>query len=139
MAKKSKAEYELKPFESKTKKGKHIRIADDMMSSKAWEDLSVYARALYMEFKRKYNGVNEDDISFTYEEGKKIMSKNTFIKALDELIEHGFIYIIRPGGLNKQCTIYGFSNEWQYYGTNAFKVDKRIKGINPNIENRIKK
>lgn len=127
MSKKTKIDYEFRAFESGKKKGRHLRLAEDMRESKAWKDLNYKQIAVYVEMKAKYNGTNEDDISFTYVEAKEClkMDKTTFTKSIDSLIEHGFIYIVRQGGLNKQCTIYGLSGEWRYFGTSAFKVKKK--------------
>ena len=124
---KDKTQYEFKPFESKSKKSNnYLRLTDDMMKSTAWQGLSCHAIALYVSIKIKYNFTNENNLSFTYEEGKKLMDKKTVTKTLDELIAHGFIHIVRQGYL-KECSIYGLSSEWQYYGTQAFKVIPRIK------------
>lgn len=127
---KYKTQYDFKPFESESKKPKHyIRITDNMMDSKAWKGLSCQAIVIYMNIKKKYNFTNENNLSFTYKEGLEIMNKRTFTKAMDNLIDNGFIHIVRQG-LLKQCSIYGLSDEWQYFGTNAFKVISRVKRMN---------
>lgn len=125
-----KGSYDFKLFESKEKKPKkYLRLADNMMNSKAWLKLSCFAIALYVTIKAKYNFTNENDLSFTYQEGYKLMAKATFTKALDELIDYGFIYIVRQGTLNKECTIFGLSSEWRFYDTSAFEVKHRVKRI----------
>lgn len=127
---KDKTQYEFKPCESVSKKPKHyIRITDNMMDSKAWEGLSCQAIVIYMNIKKKYNFTNENNLSFTYKEGLEIMNKRTFTKSIDNLIDNGFIYIVRQG-LLKQCSIYGLSDNWQYFGTSAFKVVSRVKRMN---------
>lgn len=124
---KDKSQYDFKPHESTVKKCKrYLRITNNMMESKAWENLTCHAMALFMHIKIKYNFTNDDNISFTYVEGKKLMDKKTFTKAIDKLIDNGFIYIVKQG-LLKECSIYGFSKEWQYYDTTAFKVKSRVK------------
>ena len=124
---KDKQQYEFKLFESASKKPKHyLRLTDNMMDSKAWKALSCQAIVVYLNIKKKYNFTNENDLSFTYKEGLELMNKRTFTRAMDNLIENGFIYIVRQG-LLKQCSIYGLSKEWQYYGTNAFAIKPRVK------------
>jgi len=124
---KDKSQYDFKPCESTAKKPKrYLRLTNNMMESKAWEGLSCHAMAVYIHIKIKYNFTNEDNLSFTYAEGKKLMDKKTFTKAMDNLIDNGFIYIVRQGVL-KQCSIYGLSKEWQYFGTSAFEVKPRVK------------
>ena len=109
----------FKPWESCKTKGRHIRVADDMFSSSAWNDLSMAAKVLYPEFKRKYTGSNEKDISFTYAEGMKLMHQQTFQKAVQELITHGFITLISEGYFMRKCNIYAFSDGWRVYPNNV--------------------
>jgi hypothetical protein len=127
MAKKSKKDFEFKPFESTTRTAKHLRITNNMLESAAWKKLSCHAMVIYMYMKSKYNFNNENDISLTYAEGQKLMHKNTFTKAIDELIEYGFIKVIRQSWTSRECNIYGFSSMWQKYGTPEFKIDPRRK------------
>lgn len=127
---KDRAQFEFKPFESTIKKPKHyIRLTDNMMQSPAWKELKSNAMVLYINIKAKYNFTNSNNLEYTYKEGIKLMDKKTFTKSLDQLIEHGFIHIVRQGVL-KECSIYGLSNEWQYYGTIAFNVKPRTKRVN---------
>ena len=124
---KDKTQYEFKPCESVSKKPKkYLRLTNNMMESKAWESLSCHAIVVYINIKSKYNFTNDDNLSFTYAEGTKLMDKKTFTKAMDNLIDSGFIYIVRQG-LLKQCSIYGLSKEWQYFGTSAFSIKPRVK------------
>lgn len=122
-----KTQYDFKSYESISKKPKkYLRLTDNMMKSKAWEALTCHAIVVYINIKLKYNFTNENNLSFTYSEGKKLMDKTTFTKALDNLIENGFIKIVRQGVL-KECSIYGLCEQWQYFNTPAFKIIPRIK------------
>lgn len=121
--------YGLLEFESHTKKGKHLRIADNMMESAAWQELSVYAEHVYLRMKKKFNYRNADDISLTYKEGMLKMTKARYTAALDELIDHGFIKIMDGGWTVQKATIFSFSDQWRYYGTDKFKVAPRPKRI----------
>ena len=64
-------------------------------------------------------------------EASKIMHRNTYAKALNELVSHGFIDIVRSGSLNKECNIFALSHRWKRYGTPHFEEGKRTV-INPN-------
>ena len=112
--------------------GRFAGITHKQRESEAFDGLTIHAKWLYLEFRFKYNGENEHNIIFTIKEAKKIMSESTFRKARNQLIERGFIDIIKRGGLEKQPTIYGLSDRWKKYGTKEFiKVD--LKKIFPRI------
>jgi len=109
----------------KRKKGPgFFRVWHELIDSEAWKELSCYARTVYIEIGRKYNGSNNANLSYTYREASKIMHKNTFTKALKELVNNGLIDIIRSGGLYRKNTIYGLSDRWRFYGRNNFKIGK---------------
>ncbi|GAI63871.1 unnamed protein product [marine sediment metagenome] len=112
--------------------GQFAGIEFKLMESEAFDGQSVYAKWLYIEYKHKYNGENDHNIIFTYQDAKKKMAISTFIKSRNQLIERGFIDVIRRGGLEKQPTIYGLSDRWKKFGTKDFiRVD--LKKIFPRI------
>jgi hypothetical protein len=115
MSTRSKKGNNFNAFESYMSNARHYRITINMRESKAWKDLDIYARDLYHYMKSKYNFNNENNISCTYEEGMELMSKASFTKAMDSLISHGFIKIIRNGRNLRQPNIYGFSDLWKQY------------------------
>ncbi len=124
-------------FESMSEQGRFIKLTVSMLSSPAWKALTVYEQALYLAIKEKYKGFNRNgqdnsrDLSFTYEEGIELMSKTRFIKAIDRLIETGFIDLVRHLPQGREPTIYGLSDRWHAYGTPEFKEAKRIKRVRP--------
>ncbi|WP_339820502.1 hypothetical protein MKZ15_05650 [Paenibacillus sp. FSL R7-0216] len=122
-----KKDYGFKPFEGTSTKGRHLRITLSMMESKAWKELSVHSIALYIHMKAKFNYDNEYNISFTYAEGEQLMTEQTFSKSLDQLNDLGFIKVIKSGWTTRTATIYGFSDQWKYYGTDKFIVTPRPK------------
>jgi hypothetical protein len=103
------------------------KFHESMYESPAWQDLTIHAREVYREMVRKFNGHNENDISYTYKEAQKLMHKNTFTKALDQLIDNGFIRIAEHNPHNSKCNIYAFHTAWHDYGTEAFNVSPREK------------
>lgn len=106
--------------------GSFTAIEHNITDSEAWKGLKAYTKWLYFEFKLRFHGDNKYNIIFTYQEAKKIMSINTFIKGRNKLIERGFIDIIKRGGFYNQSAIYGLSNRWKKFGTKDFiKIDPR--------------
>jgi len=104
--------------------GNYSVIEHNIINSEAWKGLKAHTKWLYFEFKLRFHGDNSRNIILTYMEAKKIMSIDTFIEDRKQLIERGFIDVIKRGGLEKQCMIYGLSNRWKKYGTKDFiKVD----------------
>jgi len=127
--KKKKATFES--FESLNPNDRYFRITHSMFVSKPWNHTSIYAHEVYCLMKHKFTrndskGTNnKDDISLTYSEINGVMNSRTFTKAIDELIEHGFIVINSFGRYSRTANIYGFSDMWKLYGTEKFKVIKR--------------
>lgn len=101
-----------------------VRLFHELIDSKAWQELSCYARTVYIEIHRKYNGRNNSNLFYTYREAGKLMHKSTFTKALRELVDHGLIDIIRSGGLYRKSNIFGLSDRWKFYGQENFKIGK---------------
>ncbi len=126
MGKKEKNKWHL--FESLTTGNhRHVRISKTMYDHQAWKALTSYERDLYLHIKMKYNGRNNDNISFTYKEGQELMSRSRFIKARDRLVELGFIDIIENWRHSNRPTIYGLSARWRHYGTRLFEEVERPK------------
>ena len=114
-----------------------------LFNSKAFKELSGNATKVLMWFyykrqmrrdgrkgKQKWVIVNNGDITFYYNEAQKKcgISRQTFNRAIDELVKKGFIDIARPGmGLARQPTLYSISRRWHDYGTDEFQEVKRCK------------
>jgi len=65
--------------------------------------------------KEKWICTNSDSISFTYIEAQKKygVSKKRFSRAVDQLLEKGFLTIVHQGGAYKQDkSVYGLSDNW---------------------------
>src|SRR4051794_18519198 len=114
-SKRKKKDFGFKPHEKtpRSANNHHMRITEDMMTSKAWSELTLYAEVVFFHMKMKYNGHNDNNISFTLREATKIMHKNTFNKAIDQLVALGFIRIVKLQWTIRKPNIYGFSDEWQ--------------------------
>lgn len=73
---------------------------------------------------------NNGEIQFTYREAKEKyrLSAGKFTRAIDDLLEKGFIDISRLGfGLHRDATLYAISDRWRKYGTDEFVTVKRPK------------
>lgn len=108
-----------------------MQIFYDMFDSKAWKELNAHDCFLYLYMLRKHQRKvtsgyieksNYNDISMPKSEYEKIMSNKTFYKCIDNLIEHGFVRVIRSGYAEKTCNIYSFSDTWKQYGNKNFEI-----------------
>ena len=104
-----------------------------MIDSEAWQGLSCHASRVLIQIARKHNGYNNGELEYTYSEAEQIMHRNTFAQAITELVERGFIDIVRSGGLNKKKNLYKLSHRWKYFGTPRFKPGKRVV-YNPTVQ-----
>ena len=102
-----------------------VMLPHELIDSKAWQELSCYARTVYIEIRRRYNGKNDNNLSYTYREAGELMGRRTFTKALRELVNHGLMDIIRSGGLYRKSNIFGLSDRWKFYGQENFKLGKK--------------
>lgn len=132
MARRKKKDYGFKPFEkSSGADNRHIRITLDMLESSAWKKLTPYSILIYLNMKARYTGSNENDISLTYTEASELMNPRTFTKSIDQLIELGFIELVEQNWNKRKPNVYGFSEQWRYFGTAKFDVKQRKKKASP--------
>ena len=107
-----------------------VMLPKAMIRSKAWQGLKHYSIRAYIEIACKFKGNNEANLSFTYKEASKIMHRNSYAKAIMELVQYGFVDVVRSGGLYNKCNIFALSDRWRHYGTEKFVEGKR-KVIDP--------
>ena len=76
---------------------------------------------------QKYILTNNGELVYTYNEaGKRGISKATFMRALDALIDRGFIDVkVTGAGRYRSESRYALSNRWRYWGTDKFISGKR--------------
>ena len=120
---------------------KNIWIERQMILSSAFHKLNGRAMEVLLLFlyrrqwsqpsqKGKWYTTNNGEIVFPYKEAKKRFKipKSSFARAIDSLIEYGFIDIAHlGGGLIGDCTKYSISNRWRNYDTDRFVQKKRPK------------
>ena len=122
-------------------KSKNIWIEREMILSPAFHKLNGRAMEVLLLFlyrrqwkqagrEGKWYTTNNGEIVFPYKEAKKRFKipKSSFARAIDKLMEHGFIDIAHlGGGLIGNCTRYSISGRWRKYGTDSFVQQKRPK------------
>ncbi len=104
------------------------------LGTEPWMRLSRNAAYVFDRFHKKFNGYNRSNLALTYNEMKEKMSNRLFSGSLWETIGFGFIDIIKSGGLQRSCTIYGLSNRWRKLCDAPEKLDK-IQALLKEIEN----
>ena len=72
------------------------------MDTPAWQSLSGWAVAAYIELARHYNGINNGELYLSAREfaQKRQCTKSTAARAIAELVDKGFIEIARDSGFN---------------------------------------
>lgn len=107
--------------------------------SPPFEHLSPTAVWVLLKIYSKFNGFNRNNLSVTYNEASEVISERVFTRCLWELRAFGFIEVVRPGRLERTCTIFALSDRWRQYNQpdNAATQDRlsRISEILQEIEN----
>lgn len=89
----------------------YISITKSMLTSEQWKNLSYTAREIYLHMKLWAYG--KEEFKFSYSLALNVVnSKSTVKKAIDDLVEKGFIEIIRISRTPGIGTIYKFSSKW---------------------------
>jgi DNA-binding PadR family transcriptional regulator len=125
-----------------TKLGSVIVLQQHLVQSRAWLSLTGVAPQVFTIFRCKCQFgdppgkpgkhrkviLNNSRIEFTYLEAKHKygIKKSRFTRAIDQLVERGFIDVATiGGGTHKVKTLYAISERWRDYGTAAFQDAKR--------------
>ncbi|WP_373505993.1 helix-turn-helix domain-containing protein [Aestuariivirga sp.] len=87
---------------SKTKMSSFIAIERYILKCDAWRSLSPNARATILEILQIYNGSNNGKLAMSARtlSERLPLSRSTTARVLKELLAHGFIEQVRPGGFN---------------------------------------
>lgn len=126
--------------------GNYIPVHYDVVDSKAFVTLSGNAVKVYIYMRRKnvrkridgvYYDSNCSDISMPELGSDKKdkfggrpgagytkigLGQRAFHAAIDQLIDHGFVRLVKSGYETKTCNIYGFVDTWKKYGKSDFLV-----------------
>ncbi len=114
-----------------------VQLFHWMLESEAWLSLSTPARSVYLELARLFNGVNNGEIALSVRQAahRCRISKNTAQRAIQELIDKGFIAIETPGGFCRKvrhATEYRLM-EHKFQGKQATKDFTRWKPKNSDV------
>ncbi len=130
-----------------------IVLDQQLVKSAAWLRLTGAATQVYLVFRckcqietikgkpgkgRRVIIVNNGQIVFTYDEAEKQhgLTRPRFMRAIDELVEYGFIDIAATGaGHRKMTSLYSISERWRKYGTDDFvKAKRKRSNANPGFQ-----
>lgn len=128
----------------KHKKTRKIVVDRELFESPAWLSLTGASTQVYMLFRlrlksektgrrghEKWIFSNHRALILPYREAeaKYKITQPRFLRAIDDLVEHGFLDIVKPGsGTARLSTLYGVSERWRSYGTPDFEDRTRPKG-----------
>ncbi len=91
-----------------------VKLTYPLIESEAWRWLRPISKAVYIELKRRYNGLNNGRISLSLSEAAHILkaSKSSISTALKQLEAHGFIKLIKKGYFtNRMASEYALTDE----------------------------
>jgi hypothetical protein len=78
-----------------------VRLEHWMLKSPAWMTLPPDAKAIWLHVAMRFNGSNNGYISYAIREAEEIdLSKDRAARALDALIERGFLVVTRASGFS---------------------------------------
>jgi hypothetical protein len=75
--------------------------------------LAPHSVWVLLRFYKEFNGYNRNNLSLTYGKVKNIMSSLLFSRSIWQLIGFGFIDVKRFGRLERNCSLFSFSNRWR--------------------------
>jgi hypothetical protein len=117
-----------------------LYVEQELIKSPAYIELGGKAPQVFMLFlcrrrvEKESRGrhviTNNGKIIFPYKEAleKYGIKKSTFAKALDKLVENGFIDVSHSGGgMNGDCSLFAISDRWRKFGTKKFVSKVRKK------------
>ena len=80
-------------------KERFVKLTFDMLNSAAWQFLRPNSVQVYIQLAKRFNGHNNGKISMSLNEAAVVIKagKQTVKAAIDQLVEHGFIKIIKKG------------------------------------------
>ena len=101
---------------SRSAKESYVVLTYEMTESAAWTSLTDPAPWLYIELKKsfKYKLGGNSHLMLPYGQIRWRMSKPTYIKHMRQLVEFGFVRVVKRGGpLGHMPTIYALSERWK--------------------------
>lgn len=102
-----------KPYKGNKKgAGRHVQLSEWLQKSEAWATLRPGPRALYIEIKRRFNGVNNGRIILSHRDAAKALAvhRNTVGPWFRDLEERGFIRMTQVPHLGPSGV--GMTSHW---------------------------
>jgi len=88
--------------------GRHVQLPEWVQATEAWSTMKPAPRALYIELKRRFNGVNNGAIILSHRDAATALNvhRNTIGGLFDTLQERGFIRMTQaphlgPSGIGR--------------------------------------
>jgi hypothetical protein len=122
-----------------------IVVERELLKSDAFRQLNGTAKTVYFDFlmkcrvksrkpksgrKRERDILNNGELEYTYSEAEKRgLPRATFMRAIDNLVNHGFLDIFHSGSGGKKGdkSLYAISERWEFWGTDTFIPISRPK------------
>lgn len=92
---------------------RYIRLANTQMISVAMRSLSNSAYRIYVNMKLESKG--NVQFEFPFSKYKSYMTRPTFEKGVNELVEKGFIDVVQRNANLRKPNVYRFSDKWKLY------------------------
>lgn len=100
-----------KPYKhGKKGAGRFVQLPHWLLATEAWRHLSLGARSLYIEFKRRYTGSNNGSLRLSHREAAELLNvhRNTVGQWFRELEDAGFIRMMQghylgPSGIGQSA------------------------------------
>lgn len=106
----------FQPWESRNVDGaekRYFRLGATIMASEAMLSLSSSAFRVYCHMRLESGG--KKSFRFPFNKYKIFMTRPTFVKARDELIEKGFVETVQNNKNLRKANIYCFSEKWKQF------------------------
>ena len=104
----------FEPWETKNTDGvekRYFRMGATLMASEQMRSLSPSAFKIYCYMRLESAG--NRSFKFPHAKYRSYMSKPTFLKAKQELIDKGFIDVVQNNKNLRKSNIYAFSDRWK--------------------------
>lgn len=98
----------------KEKEPRHVRLYHWLTDTEAWRDLDCVARCVYLQLARRYGGPDSNNGRIPYSLAEIAddlgVSKQTAMRALDKLQDHGFVEMVKQGAFRLK---HRHATEWR--------------------------
>ena len=100
-------------------------VKNEVIKSDAYKSLTNSARTAYTLLLAQIKKKGQSEVKYPYSAAADYMQQRTFTKAINQLIEIGFIIKKQSGGLYRRTNIYQFSDTWRDYSSDPDTIQQR--------------